>query len=434
MKLPLAVIVFPACLLAQPLPFHQSAFSAADAGGDGWAAWSPRPEIAPRAYIDGVHSSTGRGSLALSGQSNPAVFGGWERRLGGVRAGAWYRFRARYRAEGLDDAPRQVVSRLDWIDAGGKRVGQPEYPWDAAPDREWTTVTLDAKAPERAAGVKVQLLLVNAPQATLWWDEVLLEPAQPPPARNVTVASVNLYPRKTDDPVGDFLGVLGRSLPRQVDIVLLPEGITAVGTGKSYVAVAEPIPGPTTSRLGEFARTRNTWVAAGIYEREGQAVYNTAVLIDRQGRVAGRYRKVYIPREEFEGGLTPGSDYPVFRTDFGTVGMMICWDSQYPDPARALALRGAEMILMPIWGGNETLSKARAIENHVFLAAAGYDHPTYVIDPDGQVLSQARERAAIATATVDLNQRRLDPWLGDMRARFMKESRFDTPVDPPGRR
>jgi len=70
----------------------------------------------------------------------------------------------------------------------------------------------------------------------------------------------------------------------------------------------------------------------------------------------------------------------------------------------------------------------------VFLAAAGYDHPTYVIDPDGQVLSQARERAAIATATVDLNQRRLDPWLGDMRARFMKESRFDTPVDPPGRR
>jgi predicted amidohydrolase len=175
-------------------------------------------------------------------------------------------------------------------------------------------------------------------------------------------------------------------------------------------------------------------VVAGIYEREGQVVYNTAVLIDRQGRMAGRYRKVYIPREEYEGGITPGSDYPVFHTDFGTIGLMICWDSQYPDPARALALRGAEMILMPIAGGVETLSKARAIENHVFLAASGYDHPTFILDPNGEVLSRAAERATIATATVNLNRRYPDQWLGDMRARFMKESRFDTPVDPPGRR
>ena len=66
---------------------------------------------------------------------------------------------------------------------------------------------------------------------------------------------------------------------------------------------------------------------------------------------------------------------------------MICWDVQYADPARGLALRGAEMILMPIWGGNEALGKARAIENQVFLVTSGYDYPNYAVDPDGGVLA-----------------------------------------------
>ncbi len=420
----LTAIFFPTCLLAQWVTSESQA----------WMAWSPRPEIAPRTYLDDLHTRHGRGSLAISGKSNPGVFGGWERTVPGIQPATWYRFRGSYRAEGLDYAPRQVVPRLDWIDSTGKRVGQPEYPWEASPDGEWTTVTLDARAPERAAAVKIQLLLVNAPRATVWWDDVSLEPGKEPPARNVTIASINLFPRKAADPVGEFLGVLDRGLPEHTDLIVLPEGVTVVGTGKSYAEVAEAVPGPVTARLGEFARKKNAWLVAGVYERENQLVYNTAVLIDRQGRLAGRYRKVYIPREEYEGGITAGSDYPVFRTDFGTVGLMICWDSEYPDPARALALRGAEMVVLPIWGGVETLTKARAIENHVFLVASGYDHPTYIMDPNGEILSQAGERGTIATATINLARRYPDQWLGDMRARFMKEARFDTVIDPPGRR
>jgi predicted amidohydrolase len=163
---------------------------------------------------------------------------------------------------------------------------------------------------------------------------------------------------------------------------------------------------------------------AGIYEREGPAIYNTAVLIDRAGNVAGKYRKVYLPREEVEAGLTPGNDYPVFRTDFGTVGIMICYDVFFADPARALALKGAEMILMPIWGGDETLAKARAIENRVFLVASGYDHPTYIMDPDGERLSVG-PRPGAAVATIDLNKRYMEKWLGEMKARRPKELRVD---------
>jgi predicted amidohydrolase len=206
--------------------------------------------------------------------------------------------------------------------------------------------------------------------------------------------------------------------------------MTVVGTGRSYVDAAETVPGPATEQLGELARQTNAYIVAGLYEREGQAVYNTAVLIDRKGRVAGRYRKVYLPREEIEAGLTPGDDYPVFETDFGRLGIMICWDVQYADPARALALGRAEVIAMPIWGGNQTLGKARAIENHVFLVSSGYDYPTEIVDPLGAVVAQAGDgqQPGIALAEIDLNRRYVDPWLGNMRARFFHELRTDLPL------
>jgi predicted amidohydrolase len=87
---------------------------------------------------------------------------------------------------------------------------------------------------------------------------------------------------------------------------------------------------------------------------------------------------------------------------------------------------------MPIWGGDETLAKARAIENKVFLVASGYDHPTYIMDPNGDRLSVAQNRGTAAIATVDLNRRYLDPFLGDMHDRRMKELRLDVKPPLPG--
>jgi predicted amidohydrolase len=232
--------------------------------------------------------------------------------------------------------------------------------------------------------------------------------------------------------VDQFIRLAEDRIEGRADLIVFPEGITVVGTGKSYADVAETVPGPTTEKLGAFARSRKAWVAAGIYERDGRAVYNTAVLLDREGRLAGRYRKVYLPREEIERGLTPGSAYPVFETDFGRVGLMICYDVFFPDPARALAAQGADVIVLPIWGGDETLAAARAIENKVFLVASGYDHPTYIVDPDGRRVAQAPQRGEVAIAEIDLSRRYVDPWLGDMRTRRLKEIRLDVPAPMPG--
>ena len=397
----------------------------------GWTIWSARPELAPRAYVDQVRNRQGPGSLALSGNSNAAVYGGWEHTVRGVNGGKWYRLVAYYQTAGLQHEPLQVVSRLDWAGVDGRRVGQPDYAYLTEPQGDWRRVTLEAPAPERAAQARIQLFLQNAPDGTVWWDEISLQEIAAPSPRLVSVAAVNLKPRATGssrESVRRFLEVIERSVTRKTDVILLPEGITVVGTGKSFPDIAEPIPGPTTELLGEVARRKNSYLVAGMYEREGPAIYNSAVLIDRTGSVAGTYRKVYLPREEIEGGLTPGSDYPVFRTDFGTVGIMICWDSQYADPARALALKGVELLLMPIWGGNETLVKARAIENRVFVATSGYNYPTHILDPNGDLLAAAPAQGSVAFATIDLSRRYTDDWLGDMRGRFMKELRLDVKV------
>ena len=398
----------------------------------GWRTWAQRAEIAPGTFVDGSRSHAGKGgSLAISGGSNAAEYGGWEY-AAPVEAKKWYRFVAYYRSEGLTYEPLQVLSRLDWQTSAGTRAGQPDYAWRTTREGEWRRVTLDAEAPEGAAAVKLQLFLGNAPYGTVWWDDISLAPIAAPVPREVVIASIKLRPERITgtpaDSIRQFLEAIEHAVTAKTDLILLPEGTTVIATGKEYVDVAERIPGPTTERLGAFARKRNSYVAAGIYERDGAAVYNTAVLIDRQGRVAGKYRKVYLAREDIEGGLTPGNDYPVFETDFGKVGMMICWDQRYADPARALAMRGAEIILLPIWGGDLALGKARAIENHVFLASSGYDYPSQILSPDGETIAVAEKQGTAAIATIDLNRRYLNDWLGDMRERFMKELRLDVPA------
>ncbi len=419
------------CAFAGEVHFRQSGFSA---NPEGWTVWSDRPETAPRTFVEPVISLGDPGSLAVSGGGSAGVYGGWQRKFPGVQGGGWYRFVAHYRASGLTSENWQVLPRLDWLTAKGSRAGSYEhvdYASRSVHEGAWTKVILETQAPEDAGTAIVQLFLAHAPSGIIWWDDITFEQMPDPGPRKVTIASINLMPEKTGSPaesVTRFIEAADRLAPAGADLILFPEGITVVGTGKSYAEVSETVPGPTTARLAELARQKHAYVAAGLYERDGAAVYNTAVLLDRTGNLIGRYRKVHLPRSEME-QLTPGNEYPVFHTDFGTVGIMICYDVFFAEPARALALEGAEIVLLPIWGGNETLATARAIENHVFLVASGYDHPTYITDPEGKRLVEAPKRGTAAVATIDLNKSY--PYLGlwDWKGRRPREYRPDVRVD-----
>jgi len=128
-----------------------------------------------------------------------------------------------------------------------------------------------------------------------------------------------------------------------------------------------------------------------------------------------------LPREEIDGGVTPGDALPVFDTDFGRIGMMICWDVTYPEQARTLAKQGAEVIFLPIWGGTLVLAKARAIENQVYLVSSTYDMISAVFDQEGEVMKEATDSNPVAIVDVDLNKQKLWPWLGDFKNRIQRE-------------
>jgi predicted amidohydrolase len=431
-------LVFFSIVLAQlpaeeALRFRQSGFSTE---APGWTVWSDRAETMPRTWVEGGVSLGDPGSLTVSGNGNIGIFGGWQRVFPGIEAGAWYRLTVHYRSTGVSSENWQVQPRLDWRKINGRRAGEVDYAYSSTPEGEWRTVTLQTQAPKDSNAVAVQLFLAHAPQGTVWWDDISFERVATPSPRLVTIASVNLRPEHTgsrEKSVEQFMETAERVVPANADLVVLPEGMTVVGTGKRYAEVAESVPGPTTKRLGEFARKHKVYLVGGLYEREGQVVYNTAVLLDRDGNLAGKYRKVYLPREEME-QLAPGNDYPVFHTDFGILGIMTCYDVAYADPARGLTAGGAEIVVMPIWGGDQILAKARAIENQVYLVSSGYDHPTYIMNPSGEWLSVARERGTAAVSTIDLSKSLRQPNnnLGDMRNRLPKELRLDVATGIPG--
>jgi predicted amidohydrolase len=400
----------------------------------GWTTWVALEKLAPRFAVDPTGGRTGKGALEIQGAGNPVACGAWRCRVDGIVGGRVYRFHARYRAQGIPYERRSVWAKLDWLDAKGERVAPPDHAMRRKPEGAWTPMEHIAPAPPEARSVRIELAFGWAPKGVVWWDDIEIGETTAPRERLVRMMTIYHRPSETGSAarsVQEFCHLIEAAAIEKPDIVCLPEGITVVGTGKSYAEVSEPVPGPTTQTLGALAKKLRCYIVAGLYERAGEVIYNTAVLIGRSGEVVGTYRKTHLPREEVEAGLTPGDSYPVFQTDFGKVGLMICWDVQFPEPARAMALQGAEILLLPIWGGSEVLARARAIENHVFLVSSSYDMKTFIVNPAGEVLAEATEQHPAAVAEVSLDRKIVQPWLGDMKERTWKERRPDIPVEAP---
>ncbi|MBP7140967.1 MAG: hypothetical protein KBA71_03595 [Opitutaceae bacterium] len=402
-----------------------------------WEPWTPRAEISPKFSIDEHGGRNGGRALRIESRSIAEV-GGWQLTLNRIQPGRTYRFAAWYHGERIANQPRSVIARLAWLDATGRPfrrgVHPPEYPVATTSESGWTRLELTVPAPESATGLDIQLILGFAPDATLWWDDVTVTEVAPPVARSVRVTTVHLRPRGAAshaESVEQFCALLEKTAADKPDIVCLPEGITLVGTGGSFANAAEPVPGPTTARLGRLARKLGSYIVAGIYERADSVIYDTAVLIGRDGALVGRYRKTHLPTEEWERGLTPGDSYPVFDTDFGRIGLLVCWDARFPEPCRSMAAQGAKMILLPTWGGSDLLARARAMENHVFLVSAGYDMRSLIIGPAGEVLAEATAAGPAVTREIFPDRKVYEFWVGDMGPRTWKERRGELPPAAP---
>ncbi len=187
------------------------------------------------------------------------------------------------------------------------------------------------------------------------------------------------------------------------------------GQDPKWYASAEPVPGPTTERLAEYAKKYQMVIIAPVYEKEQAGVlYNTAAVIDADGSYLGKYRKNHIPHT---GGFwekyffKPGNlGYPVFHTRYATIGVYICYDRHFPDGARVLGLNGAEIVYNPsatTVGQSQYLWKleqpAHAVANGYFMGCinrVGSEAPwnlgkfygtSYFVNPLGQIIAEASE-------------------------------------------
>lgn len=183
--------------------------------------------------------------------------------------------------------------------------------------------------------------------------------------------------------------------------------------------LAEPVPGPTTERFCSLARELELVIVASVFEARAPGVYhNTALVIDADGEIMGRYRKMHIPDdpgfyEKFY--FTPGDlGFRTFRTRYAQVAVLICWDQWFPEAARLVALGGAEIIFYPTaigWGPGENRAERRtqleawelvqrshAVTNGVYVAAVNrvgregkitFWGSSFVSDPSGRVLARA---------------------------------------------
>jgi len=239
--------------------------------------------------------------------------------------------------------------------------------------------------------------------------------------------TVRAAPKRRWTLASQFAPFVEEAAGRKADLVVLGETLTYAGVGSSYADCAESIPGPSTDFFGELAKKHGLHIVAGLIERDRHQLFNVAALIGPDGKVAGKYRKVCLPDGEYDKGMSPGSDYPVFDTRLGRIGMMICYDGFFPEVARELSNRGAEIIAWPVWGCNPEQARARACENQVYLVSSTYEDVsrnwmlTAVFGQDGSVLANARTWGTVCVAEVDLNQRTLWPWLGDFKAQIPRQ-------------
>ncbi len=234
-------------------------------------------------------------------------------------------------------------------------------------------------------------------------------------------AGLKLLPAKWDK-AANFAkldAVARRAVAAGAELIVTPEGYLEgyIGNAKmnpdltreKYIAAAEAVDGPWVRKVEGLARELHVHMLIGFAERRGDRVFNSTALIGPDGKRIGLYSKSHT------GGQEPfneaGGQFPVFDTALGRFGLLVCFDRQLPETSRILAIKGAQMILVPAFGlgieeiNEDIMMRTRAYENGVYVA---HVHPknTFVVDPSGMIVAQNRgESEGIVLARITFDSR-----------------------------
>ncbi|MBI3117770.1 MAG: carbon-nitrogen hydrolase family protein, partial [Candidatus Hydrogenedentes bacterium] len=271
---------------------------------------------------------------------------------------------------------------------------------------------------------------------TLHRSELTFTPASPSPTQNrqlstqnssLRVAQMQGIPEKwgLDANMKVFLEQVEEAATQRADVFITPEcwldGYAApdpASTPERLRTVAQPLEGsPYLEKVADAARRLQLWICFGFTSLEDGKIYNTCGLWDRAGKLHGAYHKTHLQTHDLQ--FSTGTALPVWPSEFGPLGMMICADRRWPETARTLRVQGAKLILNPTYGMhgefNLQMMRVRAYENQCYIA---FTHPqqSLLVGPGGDILTNVEsDTPGLTTTQIDLANATDDNHLQDRR-------------------
>lgn len=403
-------------------------FGSFTAGGlpVGWTAWTPEPAMAMRIEEGSPTAYAGKNSVRMSGGGNQHAKGSIRRELTGLSAEKYYRFVANYSTQGIRHSHNSVYALVKW----GRNQFRLLVP--TSESNKWVRAEATLKIPANANGtVTIELLAGWIPDGSVYWGELsVTELNRYEPARNpVRVVVVDSKPPQSGsllDNADFYAAEIARACKAErPDVIVFPEhfNTTQVVGDSEVTADSEYL-----RRLEHAAKAHRVNLVGSVHFRENGILFNTGILIDRQGKLAGKYHKSHLATPEaLFTKISRGNELEVIETDFGKIGILVCWDYHFPEAVRTLVLKGAEILFVPLAGdgrlmesgvsmGIEYSGKAIALDNRVpivFAVTQGSSkNPSMIINTQAEVVARSSDQEHIIAGVVDTKER-VFQWTGD---------------------
>jgi predicted amidohydrolase len=225
--------------------------------------------------------------------------------------------------------------------------------------------------------------------------------------RKIQVATISMPGRQrtTEDNWDYALELLDVACAQHPDLVCLPETMMHVGTQRAeWPKGVETMPGPFIDQLAARARRHNTYIVGSLYTHLGGCYGNRSLVIDRQGEIVDYYDKVHPTMREVDSGVRPGDQAKVVETDFGKVGLAICYDIGWPDHWAKLAEQGADLVVWPsAYDGGFPL-QVYAWSHFYYVVSSVWGLHSKIIDITGQIIASTSQWSRVVSAQIDLEK------------------------------
>ncbi len=384
--------------------------------------WSPHPLAAPKTRMEA-------GRLTLEPNGTGSLCGGFQLRVEGTKPGESYRIEVPVSIEGVENPDECVKCLAIWdeIPAGTSDFGAKANYDYLLLEEGFFRRTLTAPRDAKALILRYTLRWASAGRAVFGLPRIVKAATPAKRSVRISIATGSIERRRKaaissiEGNAAYYTRLCEEACEAKPDIVVLPETALQWGVQKHYYEKALTLDSPHLDPFKALARKKGAQILVPMHERDGDAVFNSAVLLGPEG-VGGVYRKVHLAEySEVNSGLRAGEGFPVFQTPAGRVGCLICMDSSNAEASRMLGLNGAEIMLLPIMGDHradrftrgtpvfheerwKAIMRTRSLDNQFITAVARNEaQGSCVIDAKGEILAWNDGTEDIVSAEVELD-------------------------------